>query len=146
MQHLKSLAIVFSVCFSAPALAGDFTGTCRYFSGLAFNDLHTREEGTFRTALAAECQVAIVILTDETEPAAAKAAARAYLITLQRYREVLFDMARARYAAGRDVRGTALGRVVVQPVTRSGEILIARVMGLSQERRDWAAWREARVR
>lgn len=141
----KFLMVFFLVLnLAGGAAATDYASTCRYFKASAFNDLHTRDDRTFRTDIAHDCQEALAILRWPGDPEAAREAQR-YLDALHSYRQVLLEMARGRYK--RDVRkpGLAAGLAFGRPVTRSGEILIARVIGLSKRRQDWAAWKQARA-
>lgn len=130
------------------ASARDFERTCAYFSNVAFNDLHTRHEETFRVTLAKDCEAALDLYHVSRRGSDGRMRAEAYLVQLHHYRRTLIDMANARYDARRPVGGVSLdgsGRLVVRQVTRTGAYLIARSMGLIGTHREWRAWMEARL-
>ncbi|MEM9642409.1 MAG: hypothetical protein AAGA19_13010 [Pseudomonadota bacterium] len=131
---------LFLFASSAQAEAGNYGQTCRYFSAVAFQESHARAADTFRTRLASDCHEALRVMHRSAPGSAAHDRAVAYLGSMDLYREVITGMLTERF------RSRAVARkseYVARPVTRSGEILIAKVMGLLDTQTDWHAWRQA---
>lgn len=132
-----------SLMVSAPAHAGDYSETCRYFAGEAFKDRRARSETTFRMDLAQDCVDALVYRRSDRPEVRARA--EAYLEQLQAYRELMIDMlvARARARTPGEASLRRHVRPAVAPVSWAGAYLIARRMGLVETHEDWTEWRQS---
>ncbi|MHA3914628.1 hypothetical protein [Halovulum sp. GXIMD14793] len=142
------LLVSLVVGFAGPAAARDFQKTCDYFTNVAFNDLHTLKEETFRVALAKDCAAALDLYHTSRTGSDGWTRAETYLVTLQSYRQALMDMASARFEIARPTGGRTdglYGRLMVRQVSRTGAYLIARSMGLVGVQRDWRNWMAAQL-
>ncbi|QHQ34070.1 hypothetical protein [Algicella marina] len=131
---------------AAPAKAGSFEETCRYFDGVAFNDVAHHRVGTFRVVLAADCRAALAVMA--VAPAGAHTEfAQDYLRQLQTYRATMLSIMMERFETQRSRRvlQAHTDAPMVKPVSRAGAFLIAKSMGLVAKQREWTVWNEARL-
>lgn len=133
---------------SAPVAASDFEQTCRYFSNVAYNDLHTGRHESFRAGLARDCVAALTVYERSHGKGHSHDRSESYLVRLHQYRWAMLDIATARFDAAGHRRSGARdlsGHHVVRQVSRTGAYLIARSMGLVGVQREWRAWMNARL-
>ncbi|MEM9778280.1 MAG: hypothetical protein AAF813_00070 [Pseudomonadota bacterium] len=127
---------------AAQAQSDDHGKTCRYFTAVAFKESRGLAQDTFRMRLASDCREALHVLQASAPGTPPHDRAAMYLASMGSYRDVITSMVSERFRARGGAQQNAL---VVRPVTRSGEILIAKVMGLLDTQTDWRAWRQASV-
>ena len=129
------------------ARAEGFERTCVYYNNVAYNDRHTLAYETFRMRLANDCDDALQVLGEARPGTAEYLRAEAYLGRLQHFRATLIDMAREGFRrAEADTSRRRYQQIVGNPVSRTGEILIARVMGLTEAQGAWRDWRQTAQR
>ena len=138
---MKRLTLV-ALCLLAAPMAtaqSDYTRTCKYFVGISYNDRHTKAAPTFRVRLADDCGQALAQRAAARPGTVEYVLADHYLTRLEDYRQVLIDMARARFRVARsETTGNRF-----RPVSETGAYLIARTMGLFENQDRWRARQQA---
>jgi len=139
------VALLFGALLAgSPAAADeDYGATCRYFAAVAFKDMRTEAQATFRTDLADDCRDALSVSRSSDE--AARERALDYLAQLDAYRQVMIEMllARAEAPGEAEIGGRGVLTSAIRPVSRAGGYLIARRLGVVRTHESWTEWRQS---
>lgn len=144
-QSKRVAALMFGALLAgSPAAADDdYSATCRYLAAVAFKDMRTEAQATFRTELADDCHDALSV--SRSGDVAARSRAVDYLAQLDAYRQVMIEMllARAEAPGEAEIGGRGVLTSAIRPVSRAGGYLIARRLGVVRTHESWTEWRQS---
>ena len=131
--------LLFALCIGAiPARADVFDDACAFFQARA-------ESGTgntvFRRHLSGQCQLALAEYRAAPPGTETSRMAEDVLFAMHEFREVLEEIPMARLAQRypRDMLHE-IPKLLHRPVSASGEILIARALGVTPRLNAWESW------
>ena len=131
---------LFALCIGAsPARADVFGDACAYFQSRADSGAGN---SVFRWHMSGQCQVALATYRAAPPGTEAHRMAGTVLSAMQDFRGVLEQIALARLARRYPQHMLHdLPKLLHRPVSASGEILIARAIGVTPRLSAWESWR-----